>query len=260
MGDDIKSARRFYVYLLFDFLGRPRYVGKGTGNRWLQHERRAAARNIHKNRIVAKTTRVLGEVPKIKVQENLTEPEAFALEVALIKAIGRYPVGPLCNMTDGGDGLEALPPEKLTERSRKGWASVSPQQRSEMGRKLNAGMPAEQRSEMGRKLNAALSSQQRSANAIKANAARSPEQRTEIARKAQAARPPAQRRATAFKGWETRRRRAALANNPASFETAPQAVASAAAYYPPPALVSVAAPSRPTTRRAAMTNELRQSG
>jgi hypothetical protein len=123
------ETRRCYVYVLFDFQGMPRYVGKGTGNRWLQHELRPDNKNSQKNRFIEETTQVLGEVPKVKFRENLTETEAFALEVALIDAIGRHPHGPLCNFRPGGDGLSsqeahqinmALSAEERRERARKG--------------------------------------------------------------------------------------------------------------------------------------------
>lgn len=39
------DARVFYVYVLFDWRGIPRYVGKGKGNRWLDHERKSDPKN-----------------------------------------------------------------------------------------------------------------------------------------------------------------------------------------------------------------------
>jgi hypothetical protein len=107
-GGEIAAPARFYVYILFDFLGQPRYVGKGTGDRWLHHERKTDSINILKNSYIEQATIVLGEVPKIKVRENLTEAEAFALEVALIKAIGRYRIS--------FDGWEAAPALKVRRR------------------------------------------------------------------------------------------------------------------------------------------------
>ena len=44
-------------------------------------------------------------MPKVKIRQNLTEPEAFEIERAFIKAIGRGKNGPLVNMTDGGEGF-----------------------------------------------------------------------------------------------------------------------------------------------------------
>jgi hypothetical protein len=64
----------FYVYILFRPDGRPCYVGKGRGDRWLDHERDGAR---HQNRHMANILKAAGrELPKIK---GLTEAEAFAL-------------------------------------------------------------------------------------------------------------------------------------------------------------------------------------
>ena len=206
---DTKPARRFYVYLLFDHLGLPRYVGKGTAHRWLQHERRSDARNVKKNSFIEQTTRVLGEVPKIKIRENLTETEAFALEIAFIKAIGRCPRGPLCNMTDGGDGLDsaaarareaAQTPELRSARQRKANAALTPEQRSEVARAREAAKSPEQRCAAARKANAALTPEQHSERSRVMHAALTPEQRSATMRKTQAARSSEQRSAAARKG------------------------------------------------------------
>jgi hypothetical protein len=58
--------------------------------------------NKHLARIIKKAG---GELPMVKVQEDLPSAEAFEMEIALIKAIGRGKNGPLVNLTDGGDGL-----------------------------------------------------------------------------------------------------------------------------------------------------------
>ena len=57
--------------------------------------------NKHLNNILQKAG---GGLPRVKVRERLTEAEAFAVECALIAAIGRSPQGPLANLTDGGEG------------------------------------------------------------------------------------------------------------------------------------------------------------
>jgi hypothetical protein len=94
----------FYVYLIFRPDGRPCYVGKGKGGRWESHFKNA--RNKHLSNIVAKAG---GDLPVVKVRENLTEAEAFKTEVAWIAAIGRKKDGgPLVNATDGGDGVSGL--------------------------------------------------------------------------------------------------------------------------------------------------------
>jgi hypothetical protein len=95
----------FYAYVLFDWLGVPRYVGKGHGNRDLSHENRSSV-NWLKDQFIEQTWLMLDEIPKVKIQENLTESEAFNIEILLIKTIGRIDrgTGPLTNMTDGGEG------------------------------------------------------------------------------------------------------------------------------------------------------------
>lgn len=94
----------FYVYILFDHYAIPRYVGKGKGNRWLMHEQQSDPNNQLKNEFLDMTWRFLGEIPKIKIQENMLETDAFDLEKLLIQSIGRVPNGPLVNRTDNRNG------------------------------------------------------------------------------------------------------------------------------------------------------------
>jgi NUMOD3 motif len=99
--------RKFYVYVYFRADGSPCYIGKGTGNRWRIHERRSP--NKHLANIVRG---VGGDLPKLKIRENLTNEEAKEIEVALIRAIGReIHGGPLVNQTNGGDGHRGWSPE-----------------------------------------------------------------------------------------------------------------------------------------------------
>lgn len=51
------------------------------------------------------TINELGEIPKIKIAENLTQEQASIIEIAWIQALGRHPDGPLTNRTGGGDGM-----------------------------------------------------------------------------------------------------------------------------------------------------------
>jgi hypothetical protein len=44
------------------------------------------------------------QIPIVKIRDNLTEPQAFEIESALIRSIGRGHRGPLFNMTEGGEG------------------------------------------------------------------------------------------------------------------------------------------------------------
>jgi hypothetical protein len=118
----------YYVYILFDWLGIPRYIGKGKGRRDEDHERRTDPINQAKNDFIEQTWIMLGEIPKIRVRESLSSIEACVIEIALIKAIGRIDLGtgPLTNMTAGGDGVDS---DTASRRRRKAWAKLTPEQR-----------------------------------------------------------------------------------------------------------------------------------
>jgi hypothetical protein len=93
--------RKYYIYVAFrPWDGSPCYVGKGQRDRWRVHLRKS--HNSHLQRIIAKAG---GEIPIVIIRSNLTEPEAFEIEIALIAAIGRGKNGPLVNQTDGGEGV-----------------------------------------------------------------------------------------------------------------------------------------------------------
>lgn len=98
------TDRRFYVYVIFDLDGIPRYVGKGNGRRWLAH---FGTKRKHPNRRLAALIKRAGDadLPRLKIREGLTNAEACEVEVNLIAAIGRGKHGPLLNMTDGGEGF-----------------------------------------------------------------------------------------------------------------------------------------------------------
>lgn len=103
--------RDFYVYVLFrPWDGSPFYVGKGRGRRWLHHEGRSISPNKMVRAIILKAKRLGLEIPKVKVREGLSEPEAFEIEVALIGAIGRKTYGgPLANVSPGGESGPTAP-------------------------------------------------------------------------------------------------------------------------------------------------------
>ena len=105
------ESRIFYVYVMFrPWDGSPFYVGKGKGNRWLQHEWRTKRHyNRRMAQIIERAKNSGLEIPKVKVRQHLTELEAFAIETAFIRAIGRGRNGPLVNFTDGGEGATGRP-------------------------------------------------------------------------------------------------------------------------------------------------------
>jgi hypothetical protein len=137
----------FYTYILFDWLGTPKYVGKGKNgtSREFTHERRSDPINWMKNEFIERTWIMLSEIPKIKIREDVNEADALAAEIAFIKAIGRFPNGPLVNMTDGGDGFGKLSPEQYKARGRKSADALSPEERRNRARRRVATMTPEAR-------------------------------------------------------------------------------------------------------------------
>ncbi len=109
----------FYCYALFDHRGVPFYIGKGKGYRAFHHKYMPrSSRNRYRRNILLKTIRILGDCPVVMIRDHISEPEAFELEKAFIKAIGRFPNGPLVNMTDGGEGVSGRLPLSDEVRAR----------------------------------------------------------------------------------------------------------------------------------------------
>ena len=102
-----KSAHDRIVYILFREDWIPFYVGKGQQRRPGEHIKEAKTdRNNYKLHIIRQLLKSIGHVPTIILAKNLTDSEACAMEILLIAAIGRKDkgLGPLVNLTDGGEG------------------------------------------------------------------------------------------------------------------------------------------------------------
>jgi len=94
----------YYVYVYFRLTGEPCYVGKGSENRFMKHLTRET--NAHLRSIIKQAG---GDLPRVIIRNGLSERDAFATEIALIKAIGREAHGgPLVNLTDGGEGPSGM--------------------------------------------------------------------------------------------------------------------------------------------------------
>lgn len=110
----------YYVYALFRENETPFYIGMGKGRRMHAHVPAARRGKTHKDRIINKLNRDGQRVLVVKLVDGLTREEAVSVECDLILLIGRYPNGPLSNLTAGGDGSKDM---SLESRSRIGAAS-----------------------------------------------------------------------------------------------------------------------------------------
>jgi hypothetical protein len=117
----------YYVYHLIDpRTNIPFYVGKGRYNRMYRHEK-----NVLNNRIPNKNNHLFHKIKKIltecgyikysKILENADEKIAYLKEAEEIKRIGRtnLKTGPLCNLTEGGDGSKFISEELERKRREK---------------------------------------------------------------------------------------------------------------------------------------------
>ena len=201
--------RSFYVYALFDQNGVVRYIGKGKNGRWTQHQ------SAKSNRLpfIDGTLAALGEVPRVKIHQNLTEFDAYRFEQTLILAIGMQPDGPLFNKTSKGSGPNSnqvkawhsrLSKEErrqhmraATEASQKSprreeiarrtirlaLAALTPEHHLAAARRLNASYTSEKRSGAMKLRSANMTADERSLIAQKIHSHMTDEQRSEIGRK-----------------------------------------------------------------------------
>lgn len=111
----MSNALKFYVYVYRNPLkgGEAFYVGKGFDDRMYDHIKPwvlSNDRNLHKVRTLALIEKC-GIPPIIDmVGENLSQGDAFALEIETIARYGRSDLGlgQLTNLTNGGEGLCGL--------------------------------------------------------------------------------------------------------------------------------------------------------
>jgi hypothetical protein len=100
-----------YKYGEYEFDYEPFYVGKGENNRINIHLNGYILENDPnkmKTNIIKKIIRETSNEPiRIFYKENMVEQDAFDLETLMIITIGRKDLGlgPLTNMTNGGEGL-----------------------------------------------------------------------------------------------------------------------------------------------------------
>jgi GIY-YIG catalytic domain-containing protein len=115
---------KYYVYGLVRQNGQICYIGKGKGRRADYHNQMGDAHyNHHLGNIILKE----GPLKVIKFNEGLTENDAFELEKELIAEFGRYPDGPLVNLSDGGEGSAGVKWPEEARRSRSEQAKAAGQ-------------------------------------------------------------------------------------------------------------------------------------
>lgn len=95
-----------YCYNNFCFLFEPFYIGKGKNKRCMN----IYNRNIYFKNKINKIKKSNSRLIIFKLYDNLFETLSFELEKQLIQEIGRFDLnlGPLVNMTDGGDGPSGI--------------------------------------------------------------------------------------------------------------------------------------------------------
>lgn len=96
-----------YIYGEYEFDYEPFYIGKGSNDRLTVHLKGNKDNDYFDNKIkkIRKTCKCDPFI--ILYKEHLKEQDSFSLEMVMIAIIGRSNLkrGPLCNLTDGGDGV-----------------------------------------------------------------------------------------------------------------------------------------------------------
>lgn len=95
----------YYVYLKLDFDYVPRYVGKGHGRRYREHENFRQNPNRQMRALCDEARARRRPLPTVILAAGLSEADAHALEVRWIAFFGRGRNGTLYNWTDGGEGI-----------------------------------------------------------------------------------------------------------------------------------------------------------
>lgn len=110
---------QFYTYTYFDpITDVPFYVGKGQEDRYKAHMRFEGP-NKHLHNKIKKILREDHQEPLIEIYNMVSEQDALDYEVFLIQFYGRkdLKLGPLLNLTDGGEGLTGWTDERRKAQS-----------------------------------------------------------------------------------------------------------------------------------------------
>ena len=111
-----KRHLKYYVYVLCDCDNKPFYVGKGKKDRVFDHEKETAetTSNIEKYLKIQECINKVGRLNKYIIHSGLTEMEAYACELSLIKLLSFCDVT-LTNNVNGHHDLfdGCLSPEQI---------------------------------------------------------------------------------------------------------------------------------------------------
>jgi len=103
-----ENNKKYYIYGYIDPENNNElfYIGKGCRYRYRNISTRMCNRLLYKKLVTLLETYNIDSITK-KIAVNLSEDEAYALEIQLIAKIGRRNIGSgtLLNLTPGGDGL-----------------------------------------------------------------------------------------------------------------------------------------------------------
>ena len=137
---------RYYVYLILDPTNcyKPFYVGKGTGDRAKQHLRpNQRETNLRKEKKIAKIRKNGSEPVVLFWEENISESDAYDIEIALISRFGRMKLddgGILTNILIGGTGGRSGLP--VSENTRE---KIDAAQRGELNHRYGKTFTSEQK-------------------------------------------------------------------------------------------------------------------
>lgn len=122
-----------FNYGKFQFEFEPFYVGKGKYNRSNQHIKESHKSTNRLKVNILNKIKSAGLTPIIiKLYDNITEHSSIRFEKYLIKLIGRrdLKLGPLSNLTSGGDGISGhvmsnLAKSKISKASSERWKDLN---------------------------------------------------------------------------------------------------------------------------------------